>query len=192
MNLVIKNLLFAISLILLTGCSHSILVKPEIATNAYSNKLPYTIAILTKDINIAEKYIDEHPSGDTIVFSKNAILINGTLKNLNYVFDNVGLIKDMTIREKRINFIIKPKLSLKGIDWSSIVWPPLIAEAIIEYNIYDENNIFLLSLTGRGTGEYNEGSYRNLDFSRAYEMAFQMAMEDIIQKLRKAKIFISK
>lgn len=176
-------------LLFFAGCSHSIVINPLIAANVYGDKIPISVGLYIDKASVDTIYEDKCPFGETIRFSKGVIIRDYSLKTFSFLFSSIRLV-DTKSADKSAGVaavLALEILDLKGTEWS-FYWAPVKAVATIRCSIYDSNGNIVWVGTGTGVGEWRIIAWHDERMSMAYEEAIKQSMEELVVKLRAARI----
>jgi hypothetical protein len=173
---------------LLGGCAHSIVITPDAgklgapAAKLSANKVGYFIS----DDERTRKVISPGGGGDRVEYAPYKELEAGIYRALSNVFASVDQLKSendpAVIAEKKINFVMRPKITTNSSSSSPFTWPPTDFDVIIEIKAFDNNGkiIWQDTVIGKGKAEFSE--FKS-DFALSARRASEAALIELQKKL---------
>ena len=187
-----KKLLSLLSLFaafaVLGGCAHTIVITPDAAklgapaAKLSANKVGYFIS----DEERNRKVITPGGGGDKVEYAPYKELEAGIYRVLNNVFSSVDQLKSENdpafIAEKKINFVMRPKITTNSSSSSPFTWPPTAFDVIIEIKATDNSGkvIWQDTVIGKGNAEFSE--FKS-DFALSAKRAGEAALIELQKKL---------
>jgi hypothetical protein len=187
-----KKLLSLASLIaafaILGGCAHSIVITPDAAklgaptAKLSANKVGYYIS----DEERTRKVITPGGGGDKVEYAPYKELEAGIYRVLNNVFSSVDQLKTENdkafIADKKISFVMRPKITTNSSSSSPFTWPPTDFDVIIEIKATDNTGkvIWQDTVIGKGKAEFSE--FKS-DFALSAKRASEAALIELQKKL---------
>ncbi len=173
---------------LLGGCAHSIVITPDTAKlGAAASKLsPNRVGYYISDEERTRKVITPGGGGDKVEYAPYKELEAGIYRVLNNVFSSVDQLKTENdaafIADKKINFVLRPKITTNSSSSSVVTWPPTQFDVIIEIKATDASGkvVWQDTVIGKGKAEYSEFK---ADFSLSAKRASEAALLELQNKL---------
>lgn len=180
-----------LSLFILGGCAHSIVISPnveKVGSDIESRvQIKKNVAYYISDIERDLEVNSPGGGGDSVEYFPYRDIEVGFEKMLSNVFVNVKKLKDPqgTNRERiiDIDYLIKPEIITISQSASSVTWPPTNFVVDLTCNIMDGswNVIEIIKVIGEGRAEMSEMRWT---FDRG--LAGRRAMEDALMKMKRA------
>jgi hypothetical protein len=174
--------------LLLGGCAHSIVITPDAAklgapnAKLSLNKVGYYIS----DEERTRKVITPGGGGDKVEYAPYKELEAGIYRVLNNVFSSVDQLKSENdkayIAEKKINFVMRPKITTNSSSSSPFTWPPTEFNVTIEIKATDNNGEVLWQDTATGKGKAEFSEFKS-DFALSAKRASEAALIELQKKL---------
>ncbi len=184
--LYLSALLAAFSLI--GGCAHSIVITPDAAklgtpvAKPSANRVAYFIS----DEERARKVITPGGGGDKVEYAPYKELEAGIYRVLGNVFASVDQMKNENdssfIADRKINFVMRPKITTNSSSSSPFTWPPTDFDVIIEIKATDNSGkvVWQDTVIGKGKAEFSE--FKS-DFALSAKRASEAALNELQKKL---------
>lgn len=176
----------AITLLLLTGCAHSISLAPDLekippAGSKIAKSAGYVIAESNRSLQVTTP----GGGGDSVKYFAYRDLEAGFQKALSQVFDTVvklsGSEDTATITAKGVSLIITPTITTKSSSSSALTWPPTSFTVELNCAVIDASGQAVTQIKSKGEGHATYG-----EFKHEFGLAARRAAEDALGNLVKA------
>lgn len=183
-----KGILFLVTIILFTGCTHKITITPEINNVKKGIEKKeihnYNVGYYLSEIDKEKYVVTAGGGGDKIGYYPYKELEIGfrsiLLDNFKKVY-KVKTLNDMDyLKNKDIKFIFTYKLNTTSSSESMMTWPPTNFSVLLDCKAIDSsgNKIWEDNVSGMGAASFSE-------FKSDFSLAGKRASEDALKKMFK-------
>ena len=180
----------AITLLLLTGCAHSISIAPEMSKiPPASSKIAKTAGYVILETNRWRQVTTPGGGGDSVKYFPYKDLEPGFRKALGEVFDSVvkltGPEDNATITAKNISFIITPSITTTSSSSSALTWPPTSFTVELNCAVIDARGQPIVQIKSQGQGQATFDEFKH-EFALAARRAAEQALGNLVNSLAAA------
>ncbi len=178
----------ALLLAVLGGCSHPLMIAPDIAKiERPADAKPKIKASVGYYVNEAlrnEEKVTPGGGGDKVTSTPYRDLEVGFYKMLTNVFDQVTTLKNPAdkdaIGKNKISYVITPRVTPASSSSSMLTWPPTYFSIDLVCEVSDANGklIDTKRVVGKGNAEFD-------DFKKDFSLAGKLAMQDALLQMQK-------
>ncbi|VAW58243.1 hypothetical protein MNBD_GAMMA11-2816 [hydrothermal vent metagenome] len=189
----IKIYLSFLMLVIITGCTHSVQMAPDLSTIRSESTIKSTtnVGYYISSADLNAEVVSPGGGGDDISYFPYKDTESALKTILSQKFNKVYGLKSKdnnpVIESKNIKFIFSPKIKTDSSSESAFTWPPTDFTVVLTCIAYSANGeqIWKETVTGKGHAEYDE--FTN-DFSLSAKRASQQAFILMRDKILSAHI----
>lgn len=191
MNL-LNKFWFITSLALLTGCSHHMVITPDIdPNNSKATKIDTKVAYYIPKNIVDELVTTPGGGGDKVDYYPYKDMDLPIYNLLSKKFSDVKKLKTMDerfqIKSDGYSYLIIPTIITSSMSSSAFTWPPTRFQLTLTFEVQDllGNQVKTLTAIGNGTAEYYEFEK---DFALSGKRAANEALNKMMIELNKAEL----
>ncbi|UGQ46388.1 hypothetical protein [Massilia endophytica] len=177
-----------VAAVLLTACSHPIVITPDIAKiERPADAKPRVKANVGYYVDAAQREqerITPGGGGDKVSTKPYRDLEVGFYKMLTNVYENVTTLKSpsdqQAIQQNALNYIVKPRIEPNSSSSSMMTWPPtyFTVDLVCEISDTSGRTIDTKRVVGKGNAEFSE-------FKNDFGLSGKLAMQDALLQMQK-------
>jgi len=185
---ILKLIASLLMIAVITGCSHSIKISPELSTlrGDNANKSDTAVGYYISKVDMVTEVKTPGGGGDDVTYFPYKDTEAAIKTILSQKFKKVYSLKskknDPLIKDKNISLVFYPKIKTDSSSSSALTWPPTDFTVELSCKAIENNGktIWKKTVTGKGHAEFSEfKSNFSLSAQRASEEAFKLMRDEI-------------
>jgi len=185
---ILKLIASLLMIVVITGCSHSIQISPELSAlrGDNTNKSDTAVGYYISKVDMVTEVKTPGGGGDDVTYFpyKDTEAAIKTILSQKYkkVYSIKSKKNDPIIKDKNISLVFYPKIKTDSSSSSALTWPPTDFTVELSCKAVANNGktIWKKTVTGKGHAEFSEfKSNFSLSAQRASEEAFKLMRDEI-------------